>query len=531
MEGSYATACEYYEEALRLATGASMPRKRALALEFLAETLTEEGRPAEALKLLEEAMALATPLASHGDLVMEILRRRGEAWLALGQRREGLEDLRRAVQICRARGETRERLLAERALYLEPGTPPAEAAPQLERVLQELEQIGDRYEYARTVCLLLEDGRFDPTQLPWLAEAHVTAAHYFASMGLRSWRDRLQRVAGHTVRIRPEPVSSFSVSPQTSLGTGSPAYAEALEAARLAARTREPAVICGETGAGKEVVARLIHGWSERAAAPLVAINCGAIPENLIESELFGHVRGAFTGAERDRPGLFESADGGTVLLDEVGDLPAQVQVKLLRFLDRYEFRRVGEHKVRTVNVRILAATHKDLSALVDQGVFRQDLFFRLNVFRIAVPPLRERREDIPALARQFLSEEWPSSMPLQVSPDLLRWFESHNWPGNVRELRNLCRYLSVRCWGKPEIGVRDLPAELQALALEFLSGTRLSPFEREKLDLERNQILRALQQTNGNITEASQLLGASRNLIARKIREHGIVRETFRQP
>jgi DNA-binding NtrC family response regulator len=181
------------------------------------------------------------------------------------------------------------------------------------------------------------------------------------------------------------------------------------------------------------------------------------------------------------------------------------------------------------VDVRIVAATHKDLAQLVLDGHFRQDLFFRLKVFRIDVPPLRQRREDIPAMARHFLTEESQSTLPLGIAPDLMRWFETYRWPGNVRELRNLCRYLSARCWGKPEIGVQDLPPDLETLCREFLAGTDLSTFEREKTDLERAQILRALHQTNGNVSEASRLLHMGRNHITRKIREYGLVRESFR--
>jgi DNA-binding NtrC family response regulator len=530
MERNYETAREFYDEALRASRGAGRPRKVALALEFLAETYTEEGRPAEALPLLEEALEIATPLASHGDLVMEILRRRGEAKLAIGNREDGLVDLRRAIALCGARGEIRERLLAERAFHMAFGVPVEEAATRMETVLNELQRIGDRFEYARTACLLLEDGRFDVARHPWLSDAQAAATHYFSSMGLKVWKERLQRVVGHAVRMRPEVAEPTSTSSQASLRTRSPVFEQALDAARLAAQSRDPALIVGETGVGKEVIARLVHRWSARAAGPLIGINCSAIPGNLIESELFGHVRGAFTGAERDRPGLFESANNGTVLLDEIGDLPAEVQAKLLRFLDHYEFHRVGEHRMRSVDVRILAATHKDLWKLAQEGVFREDLLFRLNVFCIEVPPLRQRREDIPALVEQFLSEESRSTLPIKVSPDLRRWLESYDWPGNVRELRNLCRYLAVRGWGKPEIGPRDLPPKLQATCLEFLSGASLSPFEREKLELERAQILRALQQSGGEITAASHILGLSRNFVARKIREHGIDRETFQR-
>jgi len=518
MEANYATAKEFYEEALHTAREEGLPRKVALSLEFLGETCTEEGRPAEALQLLNEALAIATPLARHGDLVMEILRRRGEAQVAIGNLANGLDDLRRAIELCGARGELREQLLAQRAYHLADSIK-EDLASRMEPVLHGLQSIGDVFEYARTVCMLTEDGRLAATCPPWLPGAQATATHYFASMGLPSWSRRLQRIVGHSVVIQPEPVDA----PQRdALPTRSPRYAQAIDAARLAARSTEPALILGETGAGKEVLARLVHERSKRASSPLVAINCGAIPANLIESELFGHVRGAFTGAERDRAGLFETANGGTVLLDEIGDLPADVQVKLLRFLDHYEIHRLGEHRARNVDVRILAATHKDLGKLVAEGAFRQDLYFRLNVFTIEVPALRQRREDIPSLVDEFLRPE-TGNATLRIAADLLRWMEAYDWPGNVRELRNLCRYLVVKCWGRPVIEPRDLPPKLQELCLEFLGGAKVSAFEHEKMELQRVQIQRALQQSGGSISAAARLLGMGRNNLARRIREHGI--------
>jgi DNA-binding NtrC family response regulator/Tfp pilus assembly protein PilF len=528
MEGNHATAREFYKEALDLAEKENIPRKVCLSLEFLGETCLEEGRPTEAMSHLERAHGLAEQLAPRGDLMMEVLRRRGEARLALGQREGARHDLERAIVLCQARGERRELVLTQRAHVFAFGVDVEALAVSALEILNELRALGDRYEYARTVLLLLRDGRISPTSHEWLSEAITSALHYLSTMGISHKRE-LQRLAGHGMRID----SSTSDAPVIDSAAGSyppsSSYARALEAARVAARGREPVLILGETGAGKEVIARLVHQWSARAGGPLVAINCGAIPENLIESELFGHVRGTFTGADRDRVGLLEGASGGSVLLDEVGDLPLQTQVKLLRFLDNYELRRLGDKEQRRVDLRVLAATNRDLRELVDKGRFRQDLFFRLNVFRIDVPPLRQRRDEIPGLVERFLVEDSQSTLPVKVAPDLIRWMQSHEWQGNVRELRNLCRYLSAKAWGKPEIGVEDLPADLSALCRTFLAGTPQGLFELEELDFERARILKALQQTGANITRAAELLGMGRNRLARKVREHRIDRQRIR--
>jgi len=529
MEGNYSTAAEFHRDALQAARSIGADRKVALALEFLGETSSEQGKYTEALGMLDEALDIATALGNRGDLLMEILRRRGEALIALGRVDVGTNDLRRALALCNARGEIREGLLVERSLVLTARDAANETNARAQRILDGLSRVGDVFEFSRSTCLLSEDHRFATDNPAWLREAQVAATHYFSAMGLRSWAERLQRVVGHGMPVHGgAPRGDRSKAPET-LVTNSPRFADALDAARLAARSDDPALILGETGVGKEVIAQFIHRTSGRASRPLIAINCGAIPANLIESELFGHARGAFTGADRDRAGLFETADGGTVLLDEIGDLPSDVQVKLLRFLDHYEFHRIGEHHSRSADVRIIAATHKDMTRLVEQGVFRQDLFFRLNVFVVEVPPLRDRREDIPAMVDRFLGVSPAGNLTLRPSADLLRWMEAHAWRGNVRELRNLCRYLAVRCWGKDVIEPRDLPPKMRESCLEFLSGAQLPLFERERVDLERTQLIRALQQTRGSITAAGKLLGLHRNVVARRMRDHGLERTAFR--
>ncbi|MCL5097348.1 MAG: sigma 54-interacting transcriptional regulator, partial [Candidatus Omnitrophica bacterium] len=242
---------------------------------------------------------------------------------------------------------------------------------------------------------------------------------------------------------------------------------EVRERIRLAAESNATVLILGETGTGKELVAEAIHFRSERRNQSLVKVNCSALPETLLESELFGHVKGAFTGAVKDKPGRFELANGGTLFLDEIGDLSPLIQVKLLRVLQHHEFERVGESRVRRVDVRILAATHDDLRRLVAAGRFRGDLFYRLNVFAIYVPPLRERRTDIPLLADHFLemfNRETGKSI-VRLSADVRHVLMDFCWPGNVRQLENAIEHAFVTCQG-PEIGLFDLPVEIRMTEL-----------------------------------------------------------------
>jgi two-component system nitrogen regulation response regulator GlnG len=301
-------------------------------------------------------------------------------------------------------------------------------------------------------------------------------------------------------------------------------------------RTHVNVLITGETGTGKELVARALHENSPRAGRPFIALNTAAIPAELLESELFGHERGAFTGATGRRIGRFEQADGGTLLLDEIGDMPAQLQTRLLRVLAEGEFHRVGGHEPICVNVRILAATHQDLPRRVREGSFREDLYHRLNVVRIDVPALRERREDIPLLLNHFMQEVAAEldTGAKQLSNDAVEILKSRDWPGNVRELRNACRRLTVLAAGKT-VHARDLPADLGTA--ETGTGTEgweavLARWAETALQegrqgiatdaiatAERILINTALRHTKGHKQEAAKLLGWGRNTLSRKLR------------
>jgi two-component system, NtrC family, response regulator HydG len=296
-----------------------------------------------------------------------------------------------------------------------------------------------------------------------------------------------------------------------------------IDEARRVARVDSTVLITGESGVGKEAIARLIHDESARAPRPFVGINCAAVPEALMESELFGHVRGAFTGATQDRVGLFESANGGTLLLDEVGDLPLAMQVKLLRVLQEREFRRVGENRVRTADVRVLAATHRDLAGEVAAGRFRQDLYYRLRVIEIRIPPLRERRDDILPIARAVLAET-ATRLKLPVTgftpsaaDQLLRW----GWPGNVRELQNVVERALVLARGT-RIEVEDLPDEVRHAAVG-VGAPGAPPQSRTLADVEREHILAVLDSVDGNRTKAATVLGIGTATLFRKLKEYRV--------
>ncbi|MCP4747761.1 MAG: PAS domain S-box protein [Desulfobacteraceae bacterium] len=276
-----------------------------------------------------------------------------------------------------------------------------------------------------------------------------------------------------------------------------------------------PVHIFGETGTGKELVANAIHNESRRGGAPFVPINCGALPEGLIESELFGHVKGAFSGALRDKKGRFELSDGGTVFLDEVAELSKPMQVKLLRFLQEGRFEKVGGEKTSSVNVRIISATNKDLKKEIQKNLFREDLFYRLNVIPVHVPPLRQRKNDIPLLTRHFLNQvgkHTAQALP-GISANAMSVMMDYDWPGNVRELQNAVQFAIVRC-SNANISPHDLPMELRKLKRPV---TRRGPIKK----LKQNAVKQALVKTGGNKAKAAKLLGVGRATLYRFLNRH----------
>jgi DNA-binding NtrC family response regulator len=304
-----------------------------------------------------------------------------------------------------------------------------------------------------------------------------------------------------------------------------PSMAAVVAQAEIAARTDSTVLLSGESGSGKDVLARHIHSQSARNLAPLITVNCGALPETLFESEFFGHERGAFTGATSLRRGLLEAADGSTLFLDEIGDMPLMMQVKLLHFLEQGRFRRVGSTRDQNADVRIIAATNRDLASEVQRQRFRAALFYRLNVVSLHVPPLRERPEDIPVLIDSFLKiyRDRFNRPGLEVSPEARHQLQAYSWPGNVRELRN-CLERAAAISLDDTIDVDQVPflgerAASVATSPAAAAAPQRSPITLE--ELEREHILRVLNESNGNRERAAAILGISSRTLYRKLREY----------
>jgi two-component system response regulator HydG len=280
-----------------------------------------------------------------------------------------------------------------------------------------------------------------------------------------------------------------------------------------------PVLILGESGTGKELVARSIHFLGVRQNKPFVPVDCSGLVPTLIESELFGYVKGAFTGAQHARTGLLETANGGTVFLDEIGDLPVDLQAKLLRALQEREIRPVGATDRVRIDVRIIAATHRDLESAIRTGAFRQDLYFRLNVVQIKLPPLRERKSDIPLLVNFFLEKFSDAQRPIRtISEDAMRRLMAYDWPGNVRELENAVER-AVALGTGPILHIADLPSNLQQGSNDkLLESNELTTLD----EMERRAILRALRETNGDKLAAARLLGIGKTTLYRKLKQYG---------
>ncbi|MGR9088387.1 MAG: nitrogen regulation protein NR(I) [Gammaproteobacteria bacterium] len=354
--------------------------------------------------------------------------------------------------------------------------------------------------------------------------------------------DLAHRACIHSRQQQESEIEADATESAPEIIGAAPAMQEVFRAIGRLSRSNITVLINGESGTGKELVAKALHRHSPRASHAFIALNMAAIPKDLMESELFGHEKGAFTGAQARRAGRFEQANGGTLFLDEIGDMPAELQTRLLRVLADGEFYPVGAHHSVKVDVRIIAATHQDLETLVEQGRFREDLFHRLNVIRIHIPPLRDRKQDIPLLLKHFLNQaaQELNTEVKTLRPDSEAYLSTLEWPGNVRQLENCCRWLTVMASGR-EIHLHDLPPELLISSSEKEdSGSNWETLLRSWIDrqlmtkevevakhtipaVETILIKAALNFTHGKRHEAAILLGYGRNTLTRKIKELGI--------
>ncbi len=366
-----------------------------------------------------------------------------------------------------------------------------------------------------TALEAIEVGAFDyiPKPFPRIDEVLFRLKRALAQTRLVEEVDRLKEALGEHLGIE-------------GIIARSKPMMEVFDTVRKVADYKTTVLLSGESGTGKELIAKALHFNSIREKAPFVAVNCGAIPENLLESELFGHVRGAFTDATRTRRGLFEEANGGTLFLDEIGELPLQLQVKLLRVLQENEIRRVGDSQPIPVDVRLVAATVRDLAKEVKEGGFREDLFYRLNVLQLRLPPLRERKTDIPLLVEHFLNviNERLETEVHGIRPSTMRLLMGYGWPGNVRELENTIERAIVLSDG-PEIGDEELPPrihESQDRIRTTLGSGELSIKKTTRI-IEEELIRRALQKTGGNRTHAAELLELSHRALLYKIKQYEI--------
>jgi PAS domain S-box-containing protein len=374
----------------------------------------------------------------------------------------------------------------------------------------------EKYFTAELIVTLLRDAKSAPVGM--VALLSVTEEKSSAVAASTQARDAKERPA--TEQGASEDEVAHTVSREidgTNLILASPVMHRFMRMVDRVAAHSESVLVTGETGTGKELIAHAIHQASNRRSRPWVDINCAALPENLVESELFGYEKGAFTGADASKPGLFELADKGTLFLDEIGELQIQTQVKLLRVLDGSPFYRLGGHRKITVAVRIIAATNQDLDAAVAAGRFRQDLFHRLGQFQLRVPPLRERPEDIVALAEHFLSLKNPGS---SFAPDAVSALLSHSWPGNVRELRNLIARVAVES-RNPEIRKSQIT---DAMSGNPVAQRQAASMPVGNLDsMEEQMIIRALERSGGHRSQAADQLGISRRTLSRKLKEYNI--------
>ena len=494
-------------------------REEVLALEFLGELDFDRGRSEAAVARYRDALALAERTAPEGDLIVEIERRRAEALCAIGRLDDADRSLDRALRLARLTDDRLELAIAHRVagdLAMARGRR-LDARESWDKAAVLLTACRERYELAR-VHLLLARHTDDPRAARSYA---LRACATFAELGSTHWQDQaeaeLTRLMGPAPVTAPTRTDSLLGKRHRAPGlvACSAGMATVERLARRAAATELSVLVTGETGTGKELVARTIHSQSPRSSRPFLAVNCGALRADLALSQLFGHRKGAFTGAHAEGVGLVEAAHGGTLFLDEAGELPLDVQVTLLRFLEAGEYLRLGETTVRRADVRIIAATNRVLRGDEGERVFRRDLLYRLNEIEIRLPALRERVEDVVPLARHFMSFYGGIDGP-RLSPGAEGLLVSYGWPGNVRELENVMKRLAALHAGQAELDVDAI------LPLLSEPPARASAVADRRVN-ERDEIVTAWRQAHGNKSRLADLLGISRKTLYARLKRHDL--------
>jgi len=535
-------AFELLTPALLASRNQQLSREEAIALEYLGDCYLAQKEFKRAFEQYELAFKIAEATAPEGDIIPELCHRMGEAMIRLGDPNAAIVLCERGLRVARASSDRYEECATHRvyAMAHRAAGNPKKAL----RIADEGVNLGRQYE------IPYELGRM----LAWAGETRIQdtapeeethgrrqlweARGVFERMGLVQWVRSIDRLLGFDPQeeAAPEEPGLSAIKDLGGLDRGALRFGivtcnnnicEAVEILQSVAPSQIPVLITGESGVGKELLAQALHQMSPRRKAPFVALNCGAISVNLLDSEFFGHERGAFTGAVASREGILASSDKGTLFLDEVGDLPLQVQAALLRVLETGEVRAVGRDDVRKVDLRIVAATNAGLEDLVGRGLFRQDLFYRLNGIRVNVPPLREREEDIKALFRYFWSQLTTSAKKrLKVDESVETLLCAYDWPGNVRELRNeVARVVALAAEGS----MVGPDAFLPQLKQKDVASLRRDRDRRDDQSEERDQIILALRAHRGNKAEAARSLGGmKRTTLIYKIERLGIRPEEY---
>lgn len=514
-------ALELLEAALVTCRDQRFSREEAITLEYMGDCYLAKKDYQRALDLYNEGMKIAEATAPKGDLVPELCHRVAECLTYLGSANDAILACERGLRVARDIGDRYEECATHRVLAMSQKAAgnPSKAL----RTASEGIELGRAYEIPYELGRLLAWAGEARLAMPGLDEQALgrrqlwEARGHFTRMGLRHWIEAIDRTLGYepAPEAGDDEQSLLPLAELEELDRGALRFGlvtcnaqvrDAVATVQSIAPSQIPVLICGESGVGKELLARAVHQMSDRRKGPFIAVNCGAIATSLLESEMFGHERGAFTGAVTSREGLIASADRGTLFLDEIADLPLPVQASLLRVLESGELRPLGKDSLRRVDIRIVAATNANLEDLVVRGVFRQDLYFRLNGVRVTLPPLREREEDVRALFRYFWAQACAAAKKtLRVAPDVEPMLAAYAWPGNVRELRHeIVRVVALAPDASLVTPEHFLPGQRRKDAFALRRGRA----RKQALDVERDEILTALRAHGGNKAEAARSLG-----------------------